>query len=146
LRECDPAPELLDLDTPYRAAAARVKNARGDFDGVLSLLGRREDDVPLQPSLRLPLAALRVHALESLGQLDEAWSVFCVARAAHGDDAMRAALAAGALAPRTRERDGRAELDVLAQERADVTTGVRTLAAPLATLPALALAGLLVVT
>ena len=70
LAECDPAPEVIELDGPYRAALARARSAKGEFEGALSVVGRREGDVPLEPSLRLPMAAVRIHSLEALGQLD----------------------------------------------------------------------------
>jgi transcription elongation factor Elf1 len=72
LEECDAAPEVLELDTPYRQATATVRLARSDAAGVLAILGEREGQFPFLDSqasavIRIPL---RLQALEMLGRDD----------------------------------------------------------------------------
>jgi LSD1 subclass zinc finger protein len=69
LSTCDPAPDVLELDTDHRLARANLALARGDFQGVLSHVGEVHDGIPLDAA-GAPVATLyRVHALEHLGDL-----------------------------------------------------------------------------
>jgi hypothetical protein len=72
LKECDQAPEVLELDSPYRHAVAYVRLAKGDAAGALAILGEREGQIPFLDTqssavIRVPL---RLHALEVLGRDD----------------------------------------------------------------------------
>ena len=68
LGECDPAPEVLELDSTWRSARARVLLAEEDFAALLQIVGRSADEVPAHPRQQPALGRLRVHALEKLGE------------------------------------------------------------------------------
>jgi hypothetical protein len=104
LAECDEAPELLELDGPYREAKARVLLARGDAAGVLTVLGAREGDVPFHPSLGTARIAVRLEALERLGRDADADAELAAAIATYGEDDVLATLATKRYAPRARLR------------------------------------------
>src|SRR5262249_21786680 len=89
----DPAPDVIEIDSAIREVGARVKTAQGDFAGVLSLAGQRAGNVPVHAMFRESIARCRIHALESLGHLDEARRELDDARQEHGSDAFLAALA-----------------------------------------------------
>jgi hypothetical protein len=78
LAECDPATEVLELDSTFREAAARVHVAREDWDAVLSVVGRTSDDIPVHPLHYSDVAGMRVHCLERLGAAGEATSQLLV--------------------------------------------------------------------
>lgn len=141
LSPCDPAPRVLEIDGAWREIRARVKAAQGDPRGVLEATGERAETVPVHPDFAASLTAYRVHALESLGHLDEGRAELAAAT-----DAARATLAREALAPRLREEGRRSALAALAAQRDQLPTGLAALRGPLATIPALALAGLVAVT
>ncbi len=70
LGECDPEPEVLELDSPYREAKARVCLRRQDFRGVLAVVGQKRGDVPIHSAHEAACDRLRAHSLESLGERD----------------------------------------------------------------------------
>jgi hypothetical protein len=141
LASCDPAPRVLEIDGALREVSARVKAAAGDHRGVLAATGERAERVPVHPDFAASIAARRVHALESLGFLDEARAELAAAGEAAG-----ALVAREGLAPRLVDEKRRAELGALGERRAALAVGLASLRWPLATLPALALAGLVAVT
>ncbi len=69
LGECDPAPELLELDTEYRAASARLALARNLPEEVFDLLGTSPYAVPVDDSHWATFYALRVAAWETRGDI-----------------------------------------------------------------------------
>jgi len=66
LRQCDPRPSDIYLDSQYRMALARIKIARGDPRGALDVIGANAGDVPIEPGNTYVLQ-LRIHAYEVLG-------------------------------------------------------------------------------
>jgi hypothetical protein len=133
LAECDAAPELLELDGPYREALARVRLGHGDPAGVLTVLGAREGDVPFHPSLGTARIPLRLEALERLGRDDDADAELASAISRHSEDEVLANLSVKRFAPRARLRH-------LAARRAALPRGyLAATAGPLAALPVLAL-------
>jgi hypothetical protein len=134
LAECDPAPEILELDGPYREALARVRLARGDVAGVLAVLGERDEDVPFHPSLSTARVLLRLQALELSRRDADADRELRAAMLRSGDAVVMGALAVEGYAPRARLR-------VLAAERSRLARSFGAAAAPaLALLPVLAFA------
>jgi predicted negative regulator of RcsB-dependent stress response/DNA-directed RNA polymerase subunit RPC12/RpoP len=67
LRQCDPVPRDLALDTAYRIARAGVQLGRLDDRGALETLGARAGKVPISLSWKPAAQMLRVHALERVG-------------------------------------------------------------------------------
>lgn len=92
LSACDPRPFELSMDSSYRLAAATVASARLEHGRTLELLGMRDDDVPLAPRDRLACAVLRVHALESVGRIEDATAALRARLTEHGEPALRAAI------------------------------------------------------
>ena len=68
LAECDARQEVLQLDSCFRAAQARLHATRGELPAMLELLGSAEGDVPIHPELIDEVFVLRLHALDGLGQ------------------------------------------------------------------------------
>ena len=68
LAECDPEPEVLELDSAFREAKARLGLARQDFREVLSVVGQKRGDVPIHPEQEAACDRLRAHSLEALGE------------------------------------------------------------------------------
>lgn len=64
LARCDPAPTDLEADSEYRLAVAFVATSVGDFERVLTTVGRGIHTVPLSVAARLMAALLRANALE----------------------------------------------------------------------------------
>lgn len=113
LGECDARQEVLQLDSAFRAAQARLHAARGELPAVLELLGVARADVPIHPENRSEVSALRLHALDGIGEVQRA-------------DALLA------------QMDARARLDVLALARAEglaIGVVIRARSAELARLP-----------
>jgi len=95
-------PELrvAELDTDVRVARAALARSRGDRKGVIALLGTETSCVGASRTVAM---ALRVDALEQLGDLREARRVY--RRGSRGNAfAFGAAMGAFELAPRTRKR------------------------------------------
>jgi hypothetical protein len=72
LGRCDPASEELSTDSAYRVSRATLETARGDFSGVLELLGASFEEMPIEDSMDVVAVVLRANALERSGRLDEA--------------------------------------------------------------------------
>jgi hypothetical protein len=68
LAECDPIPEVPELDSAFRRAKAHIAAAKGDAAGVLGQVGREPGNTPIHPSQQGALWRLRIHALEALGE------------------------------------------------------------------------------
>lgn len=165
LGECDPAPEIIDLDSAYRQARALLLSEKGDFRGVLALLGDNLEELPVAKPQRPILTALRLHALESVGRHEEARVELDKASTDMGLEVVLGALARGNWAPalraeqdcvqeaarvfeaeereRARVHSRESELLRLLAERRDLRTGTRALSPPLAGAPVLALVLLL---
>ncbi len=113
LAECDPAPEILELDGPYREAVARVRLARGDLAGVLAVIGAREDDVPFHPAIGTGRIPVRLEALERLRRDDDADRELESAIARWGADGVLDNLAVKRFASRARVRHFARQRDAL---------------------------------
>jgi uncharacterized Zn finger protein (UPF0148 family) len=68
LTPCDPGSDDLQTDSAYRASWALLFTAKGNFQGVLQLLGQRPEDVPILDAMDGLCAILRANAWEKLGQ------------------------------------------------------------------------------
>jgi DNA-directed RNA polymerase subunit RPC12/RpoP len=64
LAECNAHPEVLELDSVHRHARALLYARQGDTARLLSVVGMREGDVPVNAEYRRPIAMLRIHGLE----------------------------------------------------------------------------------
>jgi hypothetical protein len=73
LAECNPAPEVLELDSPFREATARIQLGRGDLQALLQTVGRTAEDVPVHADQYRSTGQLRVHALEKTNADAEAF-------------------------------------------------------------------------
>jgi len=145
LAECDPAPELLVLDSAYRSAKGTLLAAQRDFQGVIGLVGSSVGEIPVDRSHAPHLAALRVHAWEQLGQPDRARQAL-LGGPGVSLNAIVAVLEQSGLAPNTLRDQRRLDLDLLVMQRSGVRTGLAALAGPLGVLPLLAAAGLFLAT
>jgi hypothetical protein len=65
---CNARSQSLVADTAYRFSRAYLSTRRGDFAGVLSVLGQRIDDVPIADGQDEICGLLRANALERTGQ------------------------------------------------------------------------------
>jgi len=147
LEECDAAPEVLELDSAYREASARLHTAQRRFSRVLDVIGREREDIPIHPVFDLQAAALRIHALEMMGLESQADLELGRSERGHGEEAMLATLAADGLALQVRrKRDDQARerlrgtLAGLCRERTLLMTGGRALPWNMIKLPVIALA------
>lgn len=68
LARLDPRANDLAQDSAYRLSRAYVHTARGDFDGVLAVLGDEVTDVPLAGGDTLMCVVLRANAHDRLGR------------------------------------------------------------------------------
>jgi hypothetical protein len=84
LAECDPMPEVPELDSAYRRARAHVAATRGDGAGILGLVGREAGNMPVHPSQENAIRRLRIHGLDALGERDAADRALKEALAAQG--------------------------------------------------------------
>lgn len=143
LDECDPFPEVLELDSAYRDARARLHTARGDGAALLSVVGARHTDIPIAEEHERSVALMRIHGLELAGHHKEADAELERASGTNGCRGMLASLAEGNLAPRVRERAARRSLEeslASAVERRGQLAGgfFEALLPPLAAVPFLA--------
>jgi uncharacterized Zn finger protein (UPF0148 family) len=67
LTPCDPGSDDLQTDSAYRASWALLFTAKGNFQGVLQLLGQRPEDVPILDAMDGMCGVLRANAWEKLG-------------------------------------------------------------------------------
>ena len=72
LAPCDRQSEDLDVDTEWRLSRAYIDTLRGDWNAVLSVLGRSGDKIPIRDVMDAMATVLRANALEQLGELDAA--------------------------------------------------------------------------
>ncbi len=72
LARCDPRPADLASDSVFRTSTAMLRTVRGDYEGVLEVLGATHDEVPIATSSVAFCAVLRANALEQTGASDEA--------------------------------------------------------------------------
>lgn len=68
----DPSSDDLLADSHYRGARSRIAMTRGDWQGVLVVLGNRSGKVPIHKTFEGLLTVSRAHAWEQLGQVDAA--------------------------------------------------------------------------
>ena len=76
LSGCDPAPGYLSIDSDYRIPVAMLQAARGEWKAVVTTLGRRPEDLPFDPPVRMLCDCYRAHALDALGDEAEAMQQF----------------------------------------------------------------------
>ncbi len=67
LRECDPFAEVLELDSSFRMANARLALLEGKPQLALEQIGRTPGEVPLDASYELHAKGIRAHAAELMG-------------------------------------------------------------------------------
>lgn len=73
LAECDPAPDVLDVESQRRVTMAVIAQAREDWSGMLASLGTRGGEISFATWV-VPLATvLRAHALERTGRAEQAY-------------------------------------------------------------------------
>jgi hypothetical protein len=72
LLPCDRQSDDLETDSAYRFSRAFIDSARGNFNGVLHVLGSGTQDVPLMDAVDAVCAVLRANAWERVGQLQTA--------------------------------------------------------------------------
>jgi LSD1 subclass zinc finger protein len=146
LEECDPAPEVLELDSAYREAAALVKTAQQDYKAVLALVGKNRDSVPIQPEHGALLDQLRIHALESLGHEEQAITELQATMNLYGEQKTLTAMVKNHLAPKSVFHKKYRQLQELANRKRYQPTLLYLYCHSLTTLPLLALILLGVVT
>jgi DNA-directed RNA polymerase subunit RPC12/RpoP len=91
LAGCDARSLDLEVDSEYRMSAATIATRKHNFQGVLSLLGQRPEDVPIAQSTTVACGLLRANALERTGQLAPAVDQLAALAASHGLDDVAAA-------------------------------------------------------
>ena len=67
LLPCDRQSDDLETDSAYRFSRAFIDTARGNFNGVLHVLGSGPKDVPLMDAVDAVCAVLRANAWERVG-------------------------------------------------------------------------------
>jgi hypothetical protein len=72
LLPCDRQSDDLETDSAYRFSRAFIDTARGNYNGVLHVLGSGTKDVPLMDAVDAVCAVLRSNAWERVGQLQTA--------------------------------------------------------------------------
>ncbi len=75
LAGCDPHNDDLAADSAFRVSVAFLATARNQPQAVLSVLGGRFEDVPIDDSLDAVATVLRANAWEKQGQVDTARAV-----------------------------------------------------------------------
>jgi tetratricopeptide (TPR) repeat protein len=68
----DPRSVDLDADTHWRLSRALIDTVHGDWNAVLALLGRTEDELPFRSYVGPAVALFRANAWEQLGRVDTA--------------------------------------------------------------------------
>lgn len=123
LKECDLAPEVLELDSASRLVRAWLACRRGRADQVFELLGQPGAEPPIIPFRADEAQRLRVDALEARGRREEAYVAFHGLVRKNGLDAEIALFQAYQLAPKTValvERDVRKEEMIALRHRQEV--------------------------
>jgi len=72
LEPCNPRSEDLEADSSYRVSKAEIYTVQGNWYGVLELLGKSYEDIPITAALDGKAIIQRANALERLGQFSEA--------------------------------------------------------------------------
>lgn len=85
LRPCDAQSDDLSMDSEWRFSRAFIDTAKGNFQGVVTVLGRNLSDVPIEDASDDVCTVLRANALERLGDLDNAVLLLRARFAAGGD-------------------------------------------------------------
>mgnify|MGYP002632528245 CR=1 FL=1 len=119
LAECDPNTEVLELDSTYREAAARVRLAHRDWEGVLAITGRTHHDIPVHPDHHRDVAYIRLHCLEQSGAAGEAHRLLRELVAQYGEETTLAGLESQGLAPRSVQNQRSQAQRYAAQEERD---------------------------
>ena len=142
LSECDPAPEVVELDTAYRDALVHLRHGQKNWSAVLSVIGAQPGDIPIHPTSAWSLALLRVHALDALGQQQAADAQLTTLWQRTTIDGVLQTLEEQRLAPGAASRlrqvlhaKIRNEISSLAHRSASLPTGLRSIAGPLAVVP-----------
>jgi hypothetical protein len=97
---CDPASDDLQTDSAYRASYALIATARGNYQGVLQLLGQTPADVPILDAMDGLCAIIRANAWEKLGHAQAAAQQLQAVMAAIGPGGREAMQKFAALYPR----------------------------------------------
>lgn len=69
---CDSEPEILQADSDYRIAKARLAIARNEFETVLEILGKDLTSIPISPNNDILARLYRMHAHDTLGNKKDA--------------------------------------------------------------------------
>lgn len=93
LAPCDPRSDDLDMDTDWRFSRATLALVRHDWDGVLEVLGRTPDEVPIADANDAVVTVYRAHAHERLGDVETAAQQLADAMAAGDRRAIDAVVA-----------------------------------------------------
>ena len=91
LEPCNPHSEDLESDSSYRVSKAEILTVREDWNGVLDLLGRKIDEIPITAALDGKAIVQRANALERTGQTKaaaEQLSIFITANSSQGRHAL----------------------------------------------------------
>jgi hypothetical protein len=144
LGECDPYPEVLELDSAYRAARGRLFALRSDAPNLLAVVGLQEGDVPFAPDFKRQITLLRIHGLEIGGYHAQADTELAAAIQLYGEEDVLPALNRRGFAPgarqRARQMSLQSRLEALETERGGLARGLLSAAAPtLGSLPILVL-------
>lgn len=127
LEECDPAPEVLELDSAYRLALALLRVRQGNAAAALSVVGMQNGDVPLDEPVLRSTTLMRVHALELSRYESQAEEELSRAIERFGQKDVLPYLDAWGLAPQTRHRAQqaalRSKLSALVSERLSLKSG-----------------------
>ncbi len=84
LAGCDPNSEDLPADSAFRVSYAFLATARNQPAAVLSMLGAKFEDVPIDDSMDAVATVLRANAWEKQGQVDSARAVLAAYMARGG--------------------------------------------------------------
>jgi|GEM_PF-598219 len=91
LEPCNPRSEDLESDSSYRVSKAEILTVREDWNGVLDVLGRKIDEIPITAALDGKAIVQRANALERAGQTKtaaEQLSLFITANGSQGRNAL----------------------------------------------------------
>jgi hypothetical protein len=69
LAPCDAASDDLEMDSPYRFSRALISTTRGDWPGVVAVLGRGANEVPILQATEPVCVALRANGVERMGDV-----------------------------------------------------------------------------
>lgn len=92
LEPCNPRSADLETDSSYRVSRAEIHTVRENWNGVLEILGRGIDEVPVTAALDAKAVVQRANALERTGHREEAaeqLSLFLGVNGAQGRQALK---------------------------------------------------------